>query len=248
MIRCAADRLEKTLPPRTVGFGTVTVPSGLGESEQRLLAGYWPELNRQFHQWLGRRLSRSGVSQLVVSVSEVQSQRYLNFGQFPLHLHFVYQCRKNSYSPFVLSPLEVREYFCKLVSRFIGRPCHSTAVENLQVIKKSASGYIGKYLSKGGEIVSQMADTGDDWMLPRQWWYVSRPLASWVRRNTARGMNTGKFLEALCRELLDADEWPDGYWAKPILIDLDGFSYLAGWVGRIPVRLARDWINCVQSH
>jgi hypothetical protein len=51
---------------------------------------------------------------------------------------------------------------------------------NVQQVKKSVRAYLSKYMTKGGNDVTP--HLGGEWesLLPRQWWFWSRPLRDWV--------------------------------------------------------------------
>ena len=51
---------------------------------------------------------------------------------------------------------------------------------NVQQVKKSVRAYLSKYMTKGGNDTAPFL--GGEWegLLPRQWWFWSRPLRDWV--------------------------------------------------------------------
>lgn len=51
---------------------------------------------------------------------------------------------------------------------------------NVQQVRKSVRAYLSKYMTKGGNDTSP--HLGGEWetLLPRQWWFWSRPLRAWV--------------------------------------------------------------------
>jgi hypothetical protein len=51
---------------------------------------------------------------------------------------------------------------------------------NVQQVKKSVRAYLSKYMTKGGNDTAP--HVGGPWeaLLPRQWWFWSRPLRDWV--------------------------------------------------------------------
>ena len=51
---------------------------------------------------------------------------------------------------------------------------------NVQQVKRSVRAYLAKYMTKGGNDTAPFI--GGQWeaLLPRQWWFISRPLRDWV--------------------------------------------------------------------
>jgi hypothetical protein len=54
---------------------------------------------------------------------------------------------------------------------------------NVQQVKKSVRVYLSKYMTKGGNDTAP--HVGGPWeaLLPRQWWFWSRPLRDWVLKH-----------------------------------------------------------------
>jgi len=48
-------------------------------------------------------------------------------------------------------------------------------------IKKDVSKYLSKYISKGGELVNKIIESGRQEELPRQWWTASTPMRKALR-------------------------------------------------------------------
>jgi hypothetical protein len=54
---------------------------------------------------------------------------------------------------------------------------------NVQQVRKSVRAYLSKYMTKGGNDTAP--HLGGQWepLLPRQWWFWSRPLRDWVLKH-----------------------------------------------------------------
>ena len=57
---------------------------------------------------------------------------------------------------------------------------------NAQVIRKSASSYIAKYMSKGGEIIGEIKEKGLEASLPSQWWTASKIMKKMFQESIIR--------------------------------------------------------------
>lgn len=197
-VRSGAVLLEKEFGKKRLGLLTVTVPP-LGEICERLLNFYWAELVRRFVQEVGREYERrTGKGFEYVNCTEIQERRYQRTGSLGLHLHLLYPCRGLK-GGFYLSA----NFFRTLLRRTIlavltkalsdcsleGTPLpevDTSAAVDCQVVRKSAAGYLGKYLSKGGKILSAVARTPDADSLPAQWWGISSSLRKRVRSATKK--------------------------------------------------------------
>lgn len=51
---------------------------------------------------------------------------------------------------------------------------------NVQQVRKSVRAYLSKYMTKGGNDVAPFIGSESEALLPRRWWFWSRPLRSWV--------------------------------------------------------------------
>jgi hypothetical protein len=51
---------------------------------------------------------------------------------------------------------------------------------NVQQVKRSVRAYLSKYMTKGSGDTARWVGTEAEALLPRQWWFWSRPLRAWV--------------------------------------------------------------------
>jgi hypothetical protein len=54
------------------------------------------------------------------------------------------------------------------------------AAGNVQQVKKSVRAYLSKYMTKGSGDTARWVGTDAETLLPRQWWFWSRPLREFV--------------------------------------------------------------------
>lgn len=129
----------------------------------------------------------------------------------------------------------------------VGEKLYLGACENVQQVKKSAEGYLGKYMTKSGEEVKEVIDAGQEWMLPRQWWFSTAALKRLLKARSVRGVNTGRLLDEVVGYLLGKTAPGEGVWLREIVVDLEGFKYHAGWVGKLPVSWCDDLVSMLDS-
>ena len=180
----SAILLESTYGRSRISFLTLTIP-GVTEDEAIALSGNWSEIVRVFLQWLCRRLKNAGLPDCVVSVTEVQEGRLRGSGVLGLHLHMLFVGRK-AVGGWLFSPEDIREAWRRAVGNHLSMPPEFydwRAVERLERIKKSASGYIGKYMSKGLKSAQLISEVRPDVVLPSTWYNLSQSMRRWYKKS-----------------------------------------------------------------
>ncbi|GBF86425.1 hypothetical protein [Aphanothece sacrum] len=81
--------LEDTYGKKRLGFGTLTIPN-LSPNAMTIVNKLWAKIIETFHRFLRRFYESAGIIPYVLGVTEVQTKRLENYGQFALHYHFVY--------------------------------------------------------------------------------------------------------------------------------------------------------------
>lgn len=180
----SAILLEETYGKSRLSFLTLTLPD-VSPGEAIALSENWSEVVRVFLQWLCRQLKAAGLPDCVVSVTEVQESRLVSSGVLGLHLHMLFVGRK-PVGGWVLSPEDVRVAWKRVISKYLDSPADMyewKAVERIERIKKSASGYIGKYMSKGLKSALLIAESCPDVALPSTWYNLSQTMRRWYKRS-----------------------------------------------------------------
>lgn len=118
------------------------------------------------------------------------------------------------------------------------------AATNIQRIKKTAAGYLSKYLSKGVEVTKQIVEDGNGHLLPKAWYICSQALLQRVKKSTAvfSGSSAREFFDWL----RDNSETLLNF-QKFITIDFsDGGSATVGWYAYFKPGITLD--NCFLQH
>ena len=129
-----------------------------------------------------RQLELAGAPLLVIGVAELQPARTMREIRPAPHWHVVFPNRRSS---------RKGDYWLKLevLDRVIASACWSAGIRgkvNLrragrtEPIKKSVRAYMAKYMSKGSQDCRRWVGSEHESLLPRQWWFWSRPLRAWV--------------------------------------------------------------------
>jgi hypothetical protein len=182
MVRNSIARLERLHGKHNLAFATYTVP-GLPEADMAYLRANWGEATKQLMKMIGRDLERAGIKPEYVYVNEPQLKRYKKTGVIALHIHVVFQSRRNRYSPYAISKERNTQLWNRTLSNVLG--CDISAPYGAQIakIEKSAERYMTKYMTKGSEIAKKLIDDGHRSDLPKQWWGASYSLRIWVKAN-----------------------------------------------------------------
>jgi len=233
-IRSGAYLLEKKYGKSRLGLLTVTMPSFPGRDDiVCLLCGEWADLVRRFLVEVGREFEReTGRKFAYVGCTEIQEKRYEKFGHPAPHLHIVYvACEKRG--NWSISADKFRELWKRVIDNkirsLLGETVEyeSKAAINCQAIKKSAEGYIGKYLSKDGKICDRLISDGLGSLIPSAWFHCSLTLKRTIRTLTVDLPSDYKW--ALI-DRVDLVERGVATWLSEVVID----GYWVGYVGKIP--------------
>lgn len=229
MVKSAATLMQK-MPGKRITFATVTMPA-LPQQLRRELCRAWPELIRQLLQWLSRRLRRLGLIPAVCSVTEIQPGRLEKYAEGYLHLHLIWPNHWAKSGNWAIDVSEMRAWLSEfLQSRGLWVNEAWVNVDTQQV-KKTAAGYLSKYMSKGSEELESFAeDCGWD-CVPSQWWNLSKPARDLVKKYTREGCPVGELLQAVIQHSLDFQELAQFHVLCPAIVNYDGKDRIAGWFG-----------------
>ncbi len=181
MVRSGAAYLEIRHGKRNLTFGTLTLPP-LNEEDFLKCCQNWHDLKRKFSQELSRILERRGLDPSWVDVTEVQQSRFLKTGEVGLHLHYLHQGKMPG-KHWAIGCEEIKNLWARLLQNLLGHDVDCSAATRIESVRKSAKGYLGKYMSKGGEIIELVKAAGKSDYLPHAWWGISHGLRKIVKDN-----------------------------------------------------------------
>lgn len=180
-VRTGAYLLQKRYGCR-LGFYTLTCPYTLATeiySYNKVL----PEIARRFFQECKFLYEELGCVWSNVFVYEYQESRYEQTGVPVLHIHYIAPCYYPNSKEFILSATEIRYLWQVVCSQVMGVEADTSASVDAQVVRKSAAGYLAKYLSKGGSVCEYLSETCPSQM-PSQWWGMTRNVRNAIRKTT----------------------------------------------------------------
>lgn len=239
-VRASAYLLQERYGKGRLSFVTLTVPP-LGDAQsERRLAARWHDAIHALVRRLKRLLHQRGLPPNLVGVCEIQVKRYATSGQFPLHIHLVLVGRKRSRGGWAIHYSEFRKTWADILQGIVGHSIENRYLENVKQVEKDAGSYLGKYMSKSQNEIEKVIDEGNEWMLPKQWWFSTIEMKKWLKSRTKRGAKCGQLLEMMVHEVWDNPGLYPDLWLRKVSIRLDDFDYTAGWIGKIPLRWVQD--------
>lgn len=170
---------------RLLSFWTVSLPTAALRDLQRL--GTWPLFQDRVRKELARKLQAAKLLDLVVGVVELQPKRSHALGLPCPHLHVVFQGRKNTGSGWALSPSDLDGVILAALATAgvpvpdgIEGEAFLKSAGNVQQVKRSVRAYLSKYMTKGSGDTARWVGGAGEALIPRQWWFWTRPLRQWV--------------------------------------------------------------------
>ena len=245
-VRASAFLLQERYGKGRLSFVTLTVPPLHDVQSERRLASRWHDAVRYLLRRLKLLLRQRALPQNLVGVCEIQVKRYATSGQFPLHIHLVLVGRKRSRGGWGIHYSEFRQTWADILQGIVGHPIETRYLENVKEVEKDAGAYLGKYMSKSQNEIEKVVEDGNEWMLPKQWWFSSKEMKTWLKARTARGSKCGKLLESLVHEVWDSPGLYPDLWLRKVSIRLDDFDYVAGWIGKIPMEWVQDLMGMLK--
>lgn len=233
LVRNGALRMERESGVRNLSFLTLTIP-GIGEEGAIALVDNWAEVVRVFQQKLKRRLIKCGLPGEIIGVTEVQEKRMASSGVVALHLHLLFQGRQ-PYKHWALSPGEVRGMWRDTLSPYLSQfssELYWDACENLVPVKRSAVGYLGKYLSKGSKVCKEIIKNYPDIVLPSCWYICTNTLRKRVYQNIAYlTSDSSPWFSDICSSQSSLNCF---VFIHPVFIPMkDGSQLHIGWIGKL---------------
>jgi hypothetical protein len=235
-VRNAGYLLEREYHRKRLTFATLTLPNVSKVDADRVIAA-WSKIVKRFTEEVKRELQRHHLPAEIVSVTEVQEKRLKRSGICALHLHLLFKGTHSFRGGWAIAPTVLRDMWRSAVSPHLSEECDWSSCENMQRVKKSAAGYLGKYMSKGVGVLKALKESGGSTSVPSAWWNCTFSLRRKVKSEIIRKSEPIQILAAICqselRESLD--------FCREVLIKLtEDFTYPVGWYGRICLQLRTE--------
>ena len=226
-VRECCEFLQRRFGRQRLTFCTLSLPS-LPDSEMEQICDGWAGLVHKLQKAIAVRQKRAGLPVSTVGVTEIQPERSEREARPVLHLHLVWVGRSRG-SGWSVTTQEIDKIWGALLSNVLGRDVNVSSACKLQSVRKSASGYLGKYLSKGYEQTNRWCNTWYFSWLPTAWWFASLSLRRACEGVALRGERVGGML----RWLLDIESSDVKRWFQ-VTIGADNVP--VGWGGEVTER------------
>lgn len=235
MLRNCVWRMQRLYGKRCLSFVTLTLPS-LTFEESWYVSSNWSQIVRVFYQKLGRRLESLNMPVTYAGCTEMQPLRCQREEHPALHLHFLVVGRLRPRGGWALHPREFREIWQSVLENYIRPGYDFSATENVQMVRKNASSYMAKYVSKGCSM--EEPPRGDEifWSLPTSWYNVSLQLRRYVNDNIRRDPDFIEMLEDVARIPEFSGEFHYLFWGSVEEMSGPGPHYCVGKIRGEPRR------------
>lgn len=183
--------LEHRYGKDVLSFLTLTVPS-LPPSDMGKICQQWGVMTNKILKWLAYQCELQYIPFEYVYCTEIQEQRLEKRGEYAPHLHIVFRGKYGLRSAWAVNYKRVRKAWLRILSACVGYTVKSNSVENIQVIRKSATRYLSKYVSKGVRDSTKRYQRLAGTQLRTQWGGMSRNLSQEIQQKTKRFGGTGE--------------------------------------------------------
>ena len=200
-----------------------------------------PEIQRRYFQELKREYERRGMVFSYVSVYEIQPSRYRETGVPAIHIHYVCPCYLPGTWEFVFSADELRTLWDRVTATVCGVSKSTSAAIDATVVKRSASAYLSKYLSKGGGEIRFLGNISPS-QIPSRWWSMSKKLRASIRAATVP-LSTS-ICEHIMYDISIGRPSPIEFlYKRYIYVDIHQITTCVGFSGKLSYQSARSLRN-----
>lgn len=226
MIRNGCFLLERRYCKEQLSFLTMTLPS-FSIEDGRVVQGSWSQVMQSFKNSFAKQAKKQGLPLDYVYCIEIQPLRSRSAGWPVLHVHMVFVGRNSKHGAWRIKTWEIDAMWKKALEGALGRTVEVKSACNVQEVKKSAEGYMSKYLSKGAPRLNEWREAGLEDFFPSHWWGMSTHLRAFVRGQTYYGEAVGLELEAIAGR----DDMT--VYSRTITVEFAGASITVGRYGRL---------------
>lgn len=250
VVRNGAYLLQEKYGKGRLSFITFTLPP-LGQTDLGHVAEKWSYLLKTLLQGLRRMLAARRLPESIVLVTELQPHRLETRDLGALHVHLVLVGRHQR-GAWEYTPFQYKALWLRLISNILGKPLECYPCENVQSVKKDASNYLSKYMSKGAGEIAEYAEIEGWNKVPRQWWTATQTIKNAVKKRTISGEQSSKILDTVIHNY-----WKNGgipntmgvIFSRPITIEATKYQDIViGYFGRIDRSTYQDMYDLSISY
>ena len=227
LVKSACTILEQKFGKENTCFGTATIPT-LTPLMHRMVCQKWSAIVKHFMKEIQRKIERNGGDPTYIFVTEIQEERYTQYGIVAPHLHWICQSRIHAWAKWHMDPAYVSALWLRVLSHHLGQPISSKASTRIETVRCSIAKEMSKYLTKGGKLLKRIHNDGFGHLLTSAYMGMIRSLKKEVIQaiNVLTGDEALNFidnLQGLARAGLLC--------FTPICLEYAGREIVVGWVG-----------------
>jgi hypothetical protein len=163
-----------------LAFWTITLPPDAMDEIHRL--DCWDRFQDALRHRLVEVLRLAGLVPQVVGVAELHPERSEREGRACPHLHVAFVAKRNRWHCWLIDRWRLDAIIRQALGRCGIRGVDCSRAGKAVGVKKSVGRYLSKYISKGGSLPAVCGRQIQG--VPRQWWFMSRPLLRRVVETT----------------------------------------------------------------
>jgi hypothetical protein len=163
-----------------LSFITLTLPALSPDDLVKCCQGF-SVLVHMVNKRIRERLQDGGATGDYQAVIEIQEERWKKWGQVAPHIHLLCQGRLWRNRPWIITKEWLDNTWANVLANCLGHPVPAKACCRIEVPRKGLRGEMGKYLTKGGQILEEIKDAGKGDLLPHQWQSRYSPMMKRVK-------------------------------------------------------------------
>lgn len=227
LVESCARLMTQQCGKEQLSFLTLTLPPGTLVTGQQWTAGL-----HLMRTKVRAELKAFDLPGEIVGVTEVQEKRSAREGVPILHAHWLFQ-GKGRYTTWGISKERIEELWKDTCVTCMGYDPDTSFGKstNIMPVRKDASAYLGKYMSKGSKSVSEYAQSECQNYLPSTWYTCTANLRTQFRVCTVVLRN---------ETAMEAKEWLQRagqnltQWQRDISVTTsEGHTFVVGWAAQV---------------
>lgn len=224
---------------RNLGFYTLTCPFNTVEDVNAFNEAF-PTIIKRFLEMMKRHYAKKNRKFSYVGVHEIQPARLANSGIGALHFHFVAPCSVRHAGSFICDAGQIRDWYCRAIDNALPGRNHPSPRIGAEVCRKSASGYLAKYYSKGVQTNAEQLERTNPVQLA-SWYVMSRSLLRAVGRCSFRVDEC--LADDVIRHYEGTGDNPNITFSRAIKVCRDGVDRLVGYVFAMSAKFMSAWLR-----
>ncbi len=204
LVREGATALERSYGTRNLAFWTCTLPT-MSIDDMKNVCTNWGRICENVKKKLVYHLRARGLPEHIVQVTELQERRWRQRNEPAWHMHWLFVGRKSG------SRWSIPRHLTdKLWRDAVEQYCSGGAIFShscqLIAVRKSAAGYLSKYMSKGGSVIEEVESVFPG-CVPSSFYVCTRSLRTYIDRHTMKSEAMARWVHQMLLECPEEMDW-----------------------------------------